>query len=208
MSTGRKPAALDWSDAAAVQRWGAALRENIDDIAAAGEDQTRPPGARDLGRRAARHTILDGKRSLVRDLAFAGFPSKLAHQAPASGQHESESPAPASGESTGEIEALADAALDIARAHTDDEEGNALESMPLAGVLFLAMIGSPGERAEIDPPLVLALRAIRVTVRAWAHASSRSTIFAGVSFGALDLLSRRIDATIEIARRGRAEGEP
>ena len=89
---------------------------------------------------------------------------------------------------------------------SDDEQADALEAMPLVNVLFLAMIGSPGERAEVDPPLLLALNAIRSTVRVWAHRRGESTFFAGVSHVDLDLLSRRVDATIEIARRSSPGG--
>jgi hypothetical protein len=68
--------------------------------------------------------------------------------------------------------------------------------------------GSPGARAEIEPPLVLLLRALRATVTGWARVSRQSTMFASVPLADLDLLARRIDAAIEIARRGAIDPQP
>src|SRR5262245_23039411 len=45
---------LDFSDAAALRDWLRKLRSDIDDALAAGDDATRPPGERSLGRAMAR----------------------------------------------------------------------------------------------------------------------------------------------------------
>ena len=77
----------------------------------------------------------------------------------------------------------------------------ALSVLPMAGVLFLALIGTPGESAEVDTPLVLVLRAIRQTIDDWSHARRGIMGFAEVPYAALDLLGHRVGAAIEIARR-------
>ena len=70
---GDPPAAhpLDLSDPAAVRAWLAHLREQIEDAVAAGEDATRPPGKRELGRRSARRMIVQARRALRGILAMA-----------------------------------------------------------------------------------------------------------------------------------------
>jgi len=86
-----------------------------------------------------------------------------------------------------------------------------LTDLSMVGLLFLAVVGTPGERAEMDSPLVLVLRAIRETIDDWSRARSGSTRFAEVPFAALDLLGHRVGAAIEIARRsglGTAKGAP
>jgi hypothetical protein len=105
-----------------------------------------------------------------------------------------------------EVAALAAAVQDMARAQNQGEAEAALQGMPLSAVLFFALMGTPGERAEIDPPFVLALRAVRATLDGWAHARGESAMFAAVPFADLDLLARRVDATIELARRGAVAG--
>lgn len=61
---------VNLADAAEASAWLAQLREQIDDAVAAGDDATRPPGQRDLGRRSARRAILEAGRSL-RELLHA-----------------------------------------------------------------------------------------------------------------------------------------
>jgi hypothetical protein len=51
-------------DAAGQLRWLRALRESVLDLAAAAEDQTRPPGQRDLGRRLARKQIQEAEAAI------------------------------------------------------------------------------------------------------------------------------------------------
>ena len=63
------------------------------------------------------------------------------------------------------------------------------------------MIGTPGERADVDSPLVLVLDAIRDTIDGWARMPSTSTAYAHVPLGELDRLSHRLAAAIVIARR-------
>ena len=105
-----------------------------------------------------------------------------------------------------EVTALAAAVRSMIGARNDGEADAILREMPLAGVFFFALMGPPGERAEINPPLILTLRAIRATVHGWACARSGSTLYAAVPFADLDLLACRVDATIEIARRGAVAG--
>lgn len=187
---------VDLSDPSERARWLAGACEQVADVVAAGLDATSPPGQRMLGRRAAREHVADAERAL-RGL-FAAVGLDLAEPSSTRGARVSAS----SVESAGELVQLDAAVDDIVHARADAEEETALQEMPLTGVLFLALMGTPGERAEIDPPLVLALRAVRATVDDWAHQRGTSTRFADVSFADLDLLTRRLDATIEIARRG------
>jgi hypothetical protein len=99
-----------------------------------------------------------------------------------------------------EVASLARAVRDILRSDPHEMAG-VLGEMSLLGVLFLAMIGTPGERAEVDSPLVLVLSAIRDTIDGWARTPSSSTTFAYVPFGELDRLGHRVGAAIEIAHR-------
>jgi hypothetical protein len=55
---------LDLADPEDVRRWLDKLDGDVRDAIAAGEDATRPPGQRDLGRRTAREQILESGRSL------------------------------------------------------------------------------------------------------------------------------------------------
>jgi hypothetical protein len=55
---------LDLADPEEVRRWLDKLESDIWDAIAAGDDATRPPGERDLGRRMAREHILEARRSL------------------------------------------------------------------------------------------------------------------------------------------------
>jgi hypothetical protein len=100
-----------------------------------------------------------------------------------------------------EARALDEAWRDIIHARHDDEERAALTDRPLISVLFAAIVGGPYEGAEIDPPSIAVLRAVRVTIDGWARARSGSTMFASVPFADLALLARRLDAAIEIVRR-------
>lgn len=70
---GDPPAArpLDLTDRAELRAWLADLRTQIDDALAAGEDATRPPARRELGRRAARRAVVQAGRALDRILAVA-----------------------------------------------------------------------------------------------------------------------------------------
>lgn len=68
---GDPPAALDFTDSAAVRAWLADLRTQIDDALAAAEDATRPLGQRELGRRAARRSIREAERAIGQLFAVA-----------------------------------------------------------------------------------------------------------------------------------------
>jgi hypothetical protein len=60
---GRAPS-VDLADPAARRAWLADLREQLEDLAAAGEDATRPLGRRALGRPTARGQILEARHAL------------------------------------------------------------------------------------------------------------------------------------------------
>jgi hypothetical protein len=56
---------LDWGDPAAVAAWLRDVHTQARDAVAAGDDATRPPGRRELGRRAARRIIREASRKLA-----------------------------------------------------------------------------------------------------------------------------------------------
>ena len=62
---------VDFSDPTAVRSWLTALTIQIEDIAAAAEDATRPPDRRRLGRALARSMIIEARVALVRILQAA-----------------------------------------------------------------------------------------------------------------------------------------
>jgi hypothetical protein len=90
--------------------------------------------------------------------------------------------------------------------HKRDEARGMLSELPLVGALFLAVVGTPGEYAEVDSPLVLLLSAIRDTIDGWARTPSPSTALAYVPIGELDRLAHRIGAAIIIAQRTERKG--
>jgi hypothetical protein len=92
-------------------------------------------------------------------------------------------------------------AIEAVRGCNADETRDVIAALPLASILFLAMVGTLGERAEVDPPLVLVLDAIRETIEGWARVPSLSTAYAYVPLGELDRLAHRVGAAVEIARR-------
>jgi hypothetical protein len=55
---------LNVTDPAALRAWLAELRIQVDDAVAAGEDATRPPGQRDLGRAMARRKLLAARGAI------------------------------------------------------------------------------------------------------------------------------------------------
>ena len=64
---------LDWNDAAAVSAWARDVYVQVLDALAAGEDATRPPGRRELGRRAARRIVTEARRKLTDSFRYAGM---------------------------------------------------------------------------------------------------------------------------------------
>ncbi len=62
---------LSFRDPDAVRAWLTHLRAQIEDVVAAGDDATRAPGERRLGRAAAREAIEVGRRALEHLLAAA-----------------------------------------------------------------------------------------------------------------------------------------
>jgi len=72
-STPESPIAVDLTDRAALHRWAAALREQIDDALAAALDATAPPAQRDLGRRLAREQIREASASIDHLFTAAGL---------------------------------------------------------------------------------------------------------------------------------------
>lgn len=71
MGSAGEPYVLDLGDREAVRAWLAELRTQIDDAVGAGEDATRPPGRRELGRPTARSAILEARRAIDAMLAAA-----------------------------------------------------------------------------------------------------------------------------------------
>lgn len=55
---------LDFGDPEAMRAWLAHLRAQIEDLAGAAEDATRPPGKRMLGRAAARGVVEEARWAL------------------------------------------------------------------------------------------------------------------------------------------------
>jgi hypothetical protein len=199
---------IDLSDPTLRAAWLVDLYEQTADALAAARDATAPPASRDLGRREARRIITDAEHSIGELLAAVGFvPSTLREQTLRAARRASSTAEQehTTNEGAGELAALGAAVHDVLHAVSHDYEEDALHEMPLAGVLFLALAGSPGERAEIEPPLVLVLRALRATVTGWARMPRESTLFASIPLPDLDLFGRRIDAAIEIALRGHME---
>ena len=65
------PPPLDLGDPIAARTWLLSLRETLRDATSAGEDQTRPPGRRRLGRATARETIAEASEAAEAMLALA-----------------------------------------------------------------------------------------------------------------------------------------
>jgi hypothetical protein len=65
------PPPLDLGDPIAARTWLLALRETVRDATSAGEDQTRPPGRRRLGRATAREAIAEANDAAEAALALA-----------------------------------------------------------------------------------------------------------------------------------------
>jgi hypothetical protein len=65
------PPPLDLADPAVLRAWLADLRLQLDDALGAGDDATRPPGQRDLGRREARRLLFGARATIAALLASA-----------------------------------------------------------------------------------------------------------------------------------------
>lgn len=78
----KPPPRLDWSDPAAVDAWARDVYTQARDGLAAGEDATRPPGLRDLGRHAARGIIEEAARKLDGLYRFADLDARRPPPAP------------------------------------------------------------------------------------------------------------------------------
>jgi hypothetical protein len=63
-SARRRLEALRLDDPAELGAWLAQVKESVEDLAAAAEDATRPPGKRALGRAMARSKVLESRRCL------------------------------------------------------------------------------------------------------------------------------------------------
>jgi hypothetical protein len=50
-------------DPAALRAWLAGVKDNIEDLASAGEDATRPSGRRALGRKTARAHVVETRKA-------------------------------------------------------------------------------------------------------------------------------------------------
>src|SRR5580700_6082214 len=65
------PQPLDLGDPTAARAWLLSLRETLRDATSAGEDQTRPPGRRRLGRTMAKETIAEASEAAEATIAAA-----------------------------------------------------------------------------------------------------------------------------------------
>jgi hypothetical protein len=62
---------VDFSEPDQVRLWLKALRVQVEDAVSAGDDATRPPGKRGLGRLAARRIALESRHALLQLLEAA-----------------------------------------------------------------------------------------------------------------------------------------
>ena len=76
-NSSKTPPALDWNDPAAVNAWALDVQTQARDATDAGLDATAPPGARELGRAAARRIIDGARRKLDDAFRFAGITPKV-----------------------------------------------------------------------------------------------------------------------------------
>jgi hypothetical protein len=65
------PPPLDLGNPPVARAWLLSLRETLRDATSAGEDQTRPPGRRRLGRAMARETITEASEAAEAAIAVA-----------------------------------------------------------------------------------------------------------------------------------------
>jgi hypothetical protein len=65
------PPPLDLGNPPVARAWLLSLRETLRDATSAGEDQTRPPGRRRLGRAMARETITEASEAAEAAIASA-----------------------------------------------------------------------------------------------------------------------------------------
>jgi hypothetical protein len=74
---------LDFGDTEAVRRWLDAVGHAVEDALAAGEDATRPPGKRALGRAMAREHVVEAGEQLrcLMEAARMGVQGKAAGRA-------------------------------------------------------------------------------------------------------------------------------
>jgi hypothetical protein len=200
---------LDWSDPIAVSKWLAGLRLAFNDADAVALDMLRPPRVRELGPALHAKNYGEARAQILQSLAYAAkLPDAAPHPASSMAAPPTCGPLAARGAPVKRGKGLRALvrAIDATKGRPADEARDDVAALPLAGVLFLAMIGTPGERADVDSPLVLVLDAIRDTIEGWARTPSTSTAYAHVPVGELDRLSHRVGAAIVIARRMGKEG--
>ena len=94
------PPMVDLSDPEMVRRWAADLREQVDDVVAAGLDATAAPGRRRLGRALAREQIAEAAGSIERLFAAVGVSGGEASRGDLA-KHEGETSAMAAGTPAG-----------------------------------------------------------------------------------------------------------
>ena len=92
------PPFVDLSDPAMVKRWAVDLREQIEDVIAAGLDATAPPGQRRLGRLLAREKVREAAGSIERLFAAVGLAAEEERGRGKGGSGKGESAARAEGE--------------------------------------------------------------------------------------------------------------
>jgi hypothetical protein len=192
---------VDLADPAARAEWLADAWEQAADLRAAGLDATASPGARELGRPAARRIIRQAGRKLADLLTLAGLaptsavPSPRRARWPVSGAGE-----PNAGDDQEGIGALRDAWSDLVCEPNAGARRDALQAAPLSALLLYA-IGEPRETVQVEPIVLSVLAALRSTVDGWASGMrERGSVLVPVDD--LCMLARRMDVAIEIVRRG------
>ena len=167
---------VDLADPAARARWLFDVRNRLADITTAALEATGPKRHRVLSRAEARRMIQDASAVLITQLDAAEAPRATTAAEP------------------DDARVMDDAWRDVIGGLEPSDDS-------IAAVLFAALVGGPYEGAEMDPPSVAVLRAVRATVDGWAHARGGSTMLAAVPFVDLELLARRLDVAIMLVKR-------
>jgi len=189
--TPMKPAPSDPDPKPKAPGWVGVLRSHVRELIYVANDAILPVDERHLGRRAA-HLRLKGTEEAIDAL--------LASLSGGEPLWQTEARARDAQAVQAEMGAMLDAWRELLRARDDSGAREALSGLPLEGLLFVGL-ATIYEGAEMDPPVVGVLVALRKTVEGWAHAHGASTLYSAVPFADLTMLARRLDVAIEIVRR-------
>jgi hypothetical protein len=171
--------------------WVGVLRSHVRELIYVATDATLPVDERHLGRRAARLRVKGTGEAIDALLASLSGGEPL---------WRTEARARDACAVQAEMGVMLDAWRELLRAQDEGEAREALSGLPLEGLLFVGL-ATIYEGAEMDPPVVGVLVALRNTVAGWAHAHGASTLYSAVPFADLTMLARRLDVAIEIVRR-------